>query len=185
MQQFVRKISYLILVLATIQADLAMPASAIAPTAISSVATTSEKTIAEVVKSAMPSIARVRIFGFQLDQTGKRVAFSQTGTAFLVDGAGNLVTNCHVASLPQAKLVGPLSMTVEFADDQERLPATVRGCDRLADIAVLHVDHVDSHRGPLRFAEAATIVLGQRVISMGYGLDISGQPSIAEVSSAA
>jgi serine protease Do len=135
--------------------------------------------IAGVVSSAMSSIARVRVMGRERDQSGKLSLFAQTGTAFLVDNDGDLVTNCHVISFEAAKLIGPVSLTVEFADNSERLPATVKGCDEQADLAVLHVVHVAGHRTPLRFAQAKTIAPGQAVVAIGYGENLEGQPSIA------
>jgi serine protease Do len=133
-----------------------------------------------VVNAAMSGIARVHITGLNADQTGKQGLISKTGTAFLVNRNGYLVTNCHVMSIEKEKFVGPVKMTVEFADDRERLPVAVRGCDEKADLAVLHVQHVAGHRTPLRFAEPKSIVLGQAVVAIGYEQNLDGQPSVAD-----
>jgi serine protease Do len=133
-----------------------------------------------VVNTVMSGIARVRISGFTMDQAGKQSLFTQTGTAFLMSRNGYLVTNCHVMKVKQGKVAGPVRMTVEFADDGERLPVTVRGCDETADLAVLHVGHVDSHRTTLRFADTKSIGLGQPVVAIGYAQNLDGQPSVVD-----
>ena len=166
------------------RASMALSVSVLAVTAALSAASAPSPTpmtgIEGVVNAVMSGIARVHITGLNVDQTGKQALFAKTGTAFLVNRNGYLVTNCHVMSVERDKLVGPVKMTVEFSDDGERLPVTVRGCDEKADLAMLHVSRVAGHRTPLRFAEPKSIALGQAVVAIGYEHNLDGQPSVVD-----
>jgi S1-C subfamily serine protease len=100
------------------------------------------------------------------DQEGKGVAFitadgvtsdstspfglpqqgTATGSGFVVDKDGYIVTNAHVVE-------GAKSVTVSFSENGESVPAEVKGVDRSTDVAVLKVD-------PSKFKEVTTIPLG-------------------------
>src|SRR5918995_1639090 len=92
-------------------------------------------------------------------------AGSGTGTGFVVDTGGTLVTNAHV--------VGSAStVQVQFADD-ETAQARVAGVDRSSDLAVLTVDTDDT--GPLHELELADsdgVRTGQLAVAIGspFGL---------------
>ena len=92
-------------------------------------------------------------------------AGSGTGTGFVVDTGGTLVTNAHV--------VGSSStVQVQFADD-ETAQARVAGVDRSSDLAVLTVDTDDT--GPLHELELADsdgVRTGQLAVAIGspFGL---------------
>ena len=59
-----------------------------------------------------------------------------SGTGFVVDAGGTIVTNAHV--------VGDAGeVQVQFADERTAT-ATVRGVDRSSDLAVLEVDTADT-----------------------------------------
>ena len=90
---------------------------------------------------------------------------SGSGTGFVVDGDGTLVTNAHV--------VGSAStVQVQFADD-ETAQARVAGVDRSSDLAVLTVDTDET--GPLHELELADsdgVRTGQLAVAIGspFGL---------------
>jgi S1-C subfamily serine protease len=136
--------------------------------------------VESVVTAAMTAIARVHVTGINTDPAGKQNLFAKTGTAFLVSHDGYLVTNCHTVKVEKEKPIGPVKMTIEFADNGERLPVSVRGCDEMADLAVLHLSHPAGHRIPLRFAQPNSIALGQAVVAIGYPQNLDGQPSVVD-----
>ena len=100
------------------------------------------------------------------DQEGKGVAFitangvtsdstspfglpqqgTATGSGFVIDKDGYIVTNAHVVE-------GANSVTVSFTENGESVPAEVKGVDRSTDVAVLKVD-------PSKFNDLTTIPLG-------------------------
>lgn len=53
------------------------------------------------------------------------------------------------------------------------------GCDAAGDIAVIHVDGLSPNRRPLHFAKPGTFGPGDEVIAVGYGLALSGDPSLS------
>ena len=88
-----------------------------------------------------------------------------TGTAFVVDRDGTLVTNAHVVGSSD-------TVQVRFADD-ETAQARVAGVDRSSDLAVLKVDTDDT--GPLHELELANsdgVRTGQLAVAIGspFGL---------------
>ena len=78
---------------------------------------------------------------FGLPQQG-----TATGSGFVIDKDGYIVTNAHVVE-------GADSVTVSFSENGESVPAEVKGVDRSTDVAVLKVD-------PSKFKDLTTIPLG-------------------------
>jgi putative serine protease PepD len=91
-----------------------------------------------------------------------------TGTGFLVDGDGTLVTNDHVVD--NANHVG-----VRFGTDGRTINGTVRGTDPSSDLAVVHIDpsQMPANARPLAFADSDGVRVGDTVIAIGnpFGLD--------------
>jgi putative serine protease PepD len=92
-------------------------------------------------------------------------AGSGTGTGFVVDRDGTLVTNAHVVGSSR-------TVQVQFADD-ETAQARVAGVDRSSDLAVLKVD--TGSTGPLHELELANsdgVRTGQLAVAIGspFGL---------------
>ncbi|HTE63336.1 MAG TPA: trypsin-like peptidase domain-containing protein, partial [Solirubrobacteraceae bacterium] len=108
--------------------------------------------VAAIYAAASPSVVSVRTGG-------------GSGTGFVVDARGILVTNAHV--------VGDASeVEVQFADERTAT-ATVRGVDRSSDLAVLEVDTGET--GPLHalsLADSTTVRTGQLAVAIGspFGL---------------
>jgi putative serine protease PepD len=93
---------------------------------------------------------------------------SGTGTGFLVDDKGTLVTNDHVVE--NAK-----NVSVKFGTDGRTIPGTVRGVDPSSDLAVVHIDPsaAPANAKPLQFADSRNVQVGDTVIAIGnpFGLD--------------
>jgi putative serine protease PepD len=91
---------------------------------------------------------------------------SGSGTGFVLDDDGTIVTNAHV--------VGSASeVRIRFAGD-ETVTGTVRGVDRSSDLAVVRVDPSDTGRlQPLRLADSDRVRTGQLAVAIGspLGLD--------------
>jgi putative serine protease PepD len=82
-----------------------------------------------------------------------------TGTGFVVDGQGHIVTASHVVD-------GASSITVKFSDGTAR-KATVTGKDDATDVAVLKVDPSGLSLHPLKLANSASLDVGQSVAAIG------------------
>jgi putative serine protease PepD len=93
---------------------------------------------------------------------------SGSGTGFLVDRAGTLVTNAHV--------VGDSSrVVVKFGQDGRSIDGEVSGSDPSSDLAVVHIDPASAPRNakPLQFADSRQVRVGDTAIAIGnpFGLD--------------
>jgi putative serine protease PepD len=93
---------------------------------------------------------------------------SGTGTGFLVDQDGTLVTNDHVVENSK-------TVAVKFGTDGRTIPGTVRGVDPSSDLAVVHInpDDAPANAKPLQFADSRGVSVGDAVIAIGnpFGLD--------------
>jgi putative serine protease PepD len=91
-----------------------------------------------------------------------------SGTGFLVDANGTLVTNAHVVG-NSARVV------VKFGPDGRSLDGDVRGVDQSSDLAVVRIDAgaAPSDAKPLRFADSRDVRVGDMAIAIGnpFGLD--------------
>jgi putative serine protease PepD len=76
-----------------------------------------------------------------------------TGSGFVIDEDGHIVTNQHVVD-------GAQSVTVTFSDGTEE-QATVVGADPSTDIAVLDVDRPSSQLTPLSFTADGSLEVGE------------------------
>ena len=88
-----------------------------------------------------------------------------TGSGFVYDTQGHIVTNNHVIS-------GADQVNVLLADGTS-LEATVVGADNFYDLAVLHVDVPPDALTPLEFGDSTALQVGQTVAAIGnpFGLE--------------
>ncbi|HEV3478705.1 MAG TPA: trypsin-like peptidase domain-containing protein [Gaiellaceae bacterium] len=89
-----------------------------------------------------------------------------TGSGFVIDKEGHIVTNQHVVA-------GADSAVVRFADGTE-VDAEIVGTDPSTDIAVLDVDRPASRLSPLRFAGDVSLQVGDSVIAIGSPFGLEG-----------
>jgi putative serine protease PepD len=93
---------------------------------------------------------------------------SGSGTGFLIDQAGTIVTNSHVVGSND-------QVSVHFGADSDSINGNVLGTDPSSDLAVVGVDPQKLPRGtkPLTLADSRTVRVGDRAIAIGnpFGLD--------------
>ncbi|HEX2293330.1 MAG TPA: trypsin-like peptidase domain-containing protein [Gaiellaceae bacterium] len=89
-----------------------------------------------------------------------------TGSGFVIDEEGHIVTNQHVVGESD-------SVSVEFSDGSE-VDAEVVGTDPSTDIAVLDVDRASSQLEPLQFAPAGSLAVGNAVVAIGSPFGLEG-----------
>ncbi len=89
-----------------------------------------------------------------------------TGSGFLIDNDGHILTNAHVVD-------GASSVTVKLGEDGEQLDAKVVGVDKSTDVAVLGVDPSKVNAQPLSFGDSDHLNVGDAVVAIGnpFGLD--------------
>lgn len=88
-----------------------------------------------------------------------------TGSGFVIDEAGHIVTNNHV-------IEGAESIEVIFFDETTT-PARVVGTDPLNDLAILLPDQIPPGVVPVELGDTADLRVGQRAIAIGnpFGLE--------------
>jgi len=95
-----------------------------------------------------------------------------TGSGFVYDRDGDIVTNYHVINHVDNK-----SIYVTFLDGNS-YPATIRGMDVHSDLAVLQLDSSALYRGEpmqrMTFANSSAIQIGQPVIAIGSPAGLTG-----------
>jgi S1-C subfamily serine protease len=94
---------------------------------------------------------------------------SSTGSGFLVDGRGDILTSYHVIEGADRSS----GVTVQFADNVARR-ASVVGQDPNDDLAVLRVDTTNlPHAGPLQLGDSSTVRVGDPTLAIGnpFGYD--------------
>src|SRR4051794_1507881 len=93
---------------------------------------------------------------------------SGSGTGFLIDRNGTIVTNAHVAG-------GSKDVAVRFGQNGISLDGKVKGTDPSVDLAVVDIQPSDIPKGvnPLQFADSRTVQVGDTAIAIGnpFGLD--------------
>jgi S1-C subfamily serine protease len=82
-----------------------------------------------------------------------------SGSGFVIDRDGHILTNYHV-------IEGAQRIEVYFGDDVV-YPATVVGVDPRNDIAVIRVDAPADLLVPVELGDSANLVVGQRAIAIG------------------
>ena len=110
-------------------------------------------------------------------QTAPGVAYIQasgnggagSGSGFLIDARGHVVTNDHVVEAGD-------TFTVRFGEDGDALPAKLVGKDRSSDLAVLEVDpkKVSGETKPLELASSSELRPGDAAIAIGSPFGLSG-----------
>jgi S1-C subfamily serine protease len=84
---------------------------------------------------------------------------SASGSGFVIDKAGHIVTNYHV-------IEGAKEVQVNFSGD-DRMDAKVVGTDPSTDIAVLEIDAQARALTPLPLGDSETVRVGDAVIAIG------------------
>jgi putative serine protease PepD len=90
---------------------------------------------------------------------GSSQSATATGTGFVVDGKGHIVTAAHVVE-------GASSISVKFQDGTTRT-AKVLGTDEATDVAVLSVDPSGLTLHPLALGSSASLAIGDQVAAIG------------------
>jgi S1-C subfamily serine protease len=129
-------------------------------------------TAADIYKRYAPGVVFVRSEITQqtdnpFDTFGGTQQSEATGSGFVIDATGDILTNNHVIDG-----ASPGSITVQFAD-KKTLKATVVGKDPSTDLALLKVDPEGLDLKPLPLGSSKDVQVGDPTIAIGnpFGLD--------------
>ena len=126
------------------------------PSASNAVAPT--PTLADVVRNIQPGLVHI-------------IASSGTGSGFVIDEEGLIVTNEHV-------VVNSRTLTVRFVDGRE-YNGTVLGKDSIADLAVVRLNG-NGRFEPMALGDSNSISIGDDVMALGFPLSdrLGNSPTI-------
>ncbi|MEP6854709.1 MAG: trypsin-like peptidase domain-containing protein [Pedococcus sp.] len=125
-----------------------------------------EGSIANIAAKALPSVVTIKVKG--ADGAG-------TGSGFVLDHDGHIVTNNHVV----ASAADGGTIAVELSNGTE-IKATIVGRDSSYDLAVLKTDRTDLV--PLVIGSSQDVVVGDQVIAVGAPLGLESSVTSGIVS---
>lgn len=130
-----------------------------------------ENTLINLYQRVNPSVVAITISGqnFQGDITDVG-----GGSGFVIDTDGNIVTNNHVVENAE-------ELRVRFSDGAV-FPATVRGTDTFADLAVIQIDPGDYPLVPVELGSSTDLLVGQTVVAIGSPFGLENTMTIGIVS---
>jgi S1-C subfamily serine protease len=151
-------------------APTAVPATVAAPAAYSGAAAALDQELEAIFQKVSPSIVEITVVqkagsGSSANSgSGPEVV---SGSGFVWDTQGNIVTNNHV-------IQNAASILVSFPDGNEA-DATLVGADPGSDLAVIRVSLDPSLLPPVTLGDSSKVQVGQTAIVIGYpfGLDIT------------
>ena len=131
------------------------------------------KTVGEIYEAASPGVAYIEA---ERPATSQE-AFSPfgppgggggtaTGSGFVIDDEGRIVTNAHVVD-------GSEEITVKLSEDGETYAAELLGEDPSTDIAVVDVEAPAEELTPIPPGDSSQVSVGDAVVAIGnpFGLD--------------
>jgi len=121
--------------------------------------------IIEVYEVTAPAVVNITNRGSVYDRFMGAVPQEGTGSGFVYDSEGHIVTNYHVVENAQ-------QLTVTLADGQT-YDAQIVGTDPINDLAVISVDGAKSLPEPLVVGDSDSLQVGQFVLAIGnpFGLE--------------
>jgi S1-C subfamily serine protease len=124
-----------------------------------------EQLVINLYERAGPSVVHITTRVVTMSFFFGPMSSEGTGSGFVLDEAGHIVTNYHVVENAE-------SITVIFADETETA-ARVIGVDPRNDLAVLAVEELPPDIQPLPLGDASELRVGQRAIAIGnpFGLE--------------
>ena len=113
-----------------------------------------------------PGVAYVQSSGVTTSAPLGRTQATATGSGFVLDRRGDILTNAHVVD-------GARRVTVRFGDSGRGVRAQVVGTDNSRDLAVLRVDPSAVALHPLPLSDSGSVQVGAPVAAIGnpFGFD--------------
>lgn len=127
--------------------------------------TQEEETVIGIYRTAGPGVVHISSTVLNQDFFFRIVPERGTGSGFVVDDKGLILTNNHVVENAE-------SVEVTLAD-QSKVPAKLVGRDPHNDVAVIRINAPREKLTPLRLGDSAQLLVGQMAIAIGnpFGLD--------------
>lgn len=127
--------------------------------------TPEEEVITRVYREAGPSVVNITSVAYAYDFFLQPVPQQGTGSGFVIDRQGHIVTNNHVV-----EQADELEVTLA---DKTKVPAKVVGRDPSNDLAVVKIEVPQDKLHPLKLGDSGVLQVGQMAIAIGnpFGLE--------------
>lgn len=124
-----------------------------------------EETLIGIYRAASPGVVHITSTVLSQDFFFRVVPERGTGSGFVIDDKGLILTNNHVVENAD-------SLEVTLAD-KSKVPAKLVGRDPYNDLAVIRADVPREKLTPLRLGDSSQLQVGQMAIAIGnpFGLD--------------
>lgn len=111
------------------------------------------------------SVVNITTAATAVGMFGDEQTSNGSGSGFILDRAGHILTNYHVVESAD-------SLQVTFHDGTA-VPARVVGSDASTDVAVIQVDVAADRLAPVALGDSARLLVGQKVLAIGnpFGLE--------------
>lgn len=155
---------------ATVQAQLPPPTQPIVETNLPAAGLDLETSLINIYQRVNPAVVHIRVFTAAEDFN---IPLG-TGSGFLYDNEGHIVTNNHVVTDGD-------SFEVVF-DDGTRVEAAIVGTDVDSDLAVIKAKSVPEGVVPVVLGDSSAVQVGEFVAAIGNPFDETGSMSVGIVS---
>ena len=118
-------------------------------------ATENERYFSDIYNRVSPSVVSINVSGTSSDGS----QFGASGTGFVIDKNGNIVTNDHVVADASQIEVNFLDGTI--------VKGTVVGLDPDSDLAVIKVDLPAERLSPITFGDSDKLFIGETTLAIG------------------
>lgn len=137
-------------------------------------ASSDEQNNIEIYKAISPAVVNITSTVIQYDFFFRAVPSQGTGSGFLIDEKGNILTNYHVIS-------GARSAEVTLADHTRHAAKPV-GRDPISDLAVIKID-AGKPLPYVKFGDSDNLQVGQKVLAIGNPFGFEGTLTTGIISS--
>jgi 2-alkenal reductase len=149
-------------------APTALPQPNVTPDKLTILADEVDQLLANIYERANPAIVNIDVAG------GSDMTEFGSGSGFVIDQDGHIVTNNHV-------IEGADEIDVTFWDGTVALAKLV-GADSYSDLALIQVTLEPGKLSPLTLADSDQVKVGQRVIAIGNPFGLVGTMTVGIVS---
>jgi S1-C subfamily serine protease len=124
-----------------------------------------DRLISDLYQRVSPSVVHIAAQVITMDFFWGPLPSEGTGSGFIIDREGHVLTNYHVVE-------GAKSVEVKMSDETQ-VAAQIVGADPPNDLAVLKINVPAERLTPVEMGDASALRVGQRAIAIGnpFGLD--------------
>ena len=134
-----------------------------------------ERLVTELFQDASPAVVEIQVSRIPQDETFRSLFPNDTGSGFLVDRQGHVVTNYHVVDRAQTVKV--------TLSDGRTVDGAVVGTSPVDDLALVKLDPADTEGiEPLKLADSELVRPGELAVAIGSPFRLLNFMSVGVVS---